>query len=66
MPTDDERYLTEKPSTIELLTDPAAAPPERIDPDPALAATYRRQRASVPELIGALGTVAGLFETEER
>jgi len=51
---------------VELLTDPAAAAPERIDPDPALAATYRRQRASVPELIGALGTVAGLFETEER
>ena len=34
----------------------------RIDPDPALAATYRRQRAAVPALIGALAAVAGLLD----
>ena len=50
---------------LEQLTDPEAAAPERIDPDPALAAAYRRQRAAVPELIGALSAVAGLFEGSE-
>ena len=47
---------------VEQLSDPAAARPERIDPDPALAATYRRQRAAVPALIGALAAVAGLLD----
>jgi gluconokinase len=50
---------------LELLTDPEAPPPERVDPDPALAAAYRRQRAAVPELIGALSAVAGLLEGSE-
>ena len=47
---------------VEQLSDPAAAEPVRIDPDPELAATYRRQRAAVPPLISALSAVAGLLD----
>ena len=43
------------------LSDPDAAEAVRIDADPSLVAAYRRQRAAVPELIGALGAVAGLL-----
>jgi len=47
---------------VEQLSDPAAAEPVRIDPDPELAATYRRQRAAVLPLISALSAVAGLLD----
>jgi gluconokinase len=49
-------------AALEQLSDPDAAAPERIDADPELVDTYRSQRAAVPELIGALGAVAGLFD----
>ena len=39
----------------------ASGPPETVDADPELVATYDRLRASVPELIDALGAVAGLL-----
>ena len=39
----------------------ASGPPEAVDADPQLVATYERLRASVPELIDALGAVAKLL-----
>ncbi len=39
----------------------ASGPPETVDADPVLVATYDRLRASVPELIDALGAVAALL-----
>jgi gluconokinase len=39
----------------------AAGPPETVAADPQLVATYDRLRASVPELIDALGGVAALL-----
>ncbi len=47
-------------AALEALADTEA--PERIDPDPELVAVYRRQRAAVPALIGALTAVAELLE----
>jgi gluconokinase len=43
------------------LVDPGTSPPAPVVADPALVATYDRLRASIPGLIGALGSVAGLF-----
>ncbi|MGQ0717900.1 MAG: gluconokinase [Pseudonocardiales bacterium] len=43
------------------LSEAGAAPPESVEPDRQLVETYDQLRASVPELIGALGDVAGLF-----
>jgi gluconokinase len=49
------------PAAAAALSDAGAPPPQTVEPDPALVATYDRVRASVPELIAALDGVAGLF-----
>lgn len=46
------------------LSDVVSAPSPRIDADPELSATYRRQRAAVPRLIAALAPVAALLTQE--
>jgi len=43
------------------LSEAGAPPPETVEPDRQLMDTYDQLRASVPELIGALDGVAGLF-----
>src|SRR6185437_13828467 len=43
------------------LSEAGAPPPETVEPDRQLMDTYDQLRASVPELIGALVGVAGLF-----
>ena len=52
-------------SALAQLADPQTAP-TRVDADPAMSAVYRRQRASVPALIGALGEVAALLDGSSR
>lgn len=44
------------------LSGEGGAPPETVEPDPQLAATYDAVRASVPALTAKLGEVAELFE----
>jgi gluconokinase len=46
---------------VAQLSAPSGSEPPPIEADPALVATYRRLRASVPELIGELSAVAELF-----
>ena len=49
------------PAEGAALLSQAAAPPVTVPPDPALAMTYDRLRAAVPDMIAALGDAAGTF-----
>jgi gluconokinase len=49
------------PEAVDELSPPDAAPAPSIVASPELVATYRRVRATVPQLVGALAPVADLF-----
>jgi hypothetical protein len=47
---------------VAILSDPDAAAPGMIEPDPAMAAVYARTRAVLPGLVASLAGLAAPFE----